>query len=380
MPEHECSNPLWPCAVTGAASCLSGIKDVGVVIHGSSGCFFYPSTIIKRHLHCTFLLEEDIIFGAAKRLKKTVEEVAPQYSLLAVIPTCTPALTGEDVREILSEYPVIVVDSPGFIGDCEEGYFLALNSLPCKVDNDREGVNVDGLDIVDPFSKGNAMEIERLLILSGIPPAARFCDDSLGSITRPAPVTISANPDLAGAPGEAAGTTLGLTNLKSTFKKLEKLFDEADAAPVEDEIQAAGDLLERTCEKYLRRYDPPGVTIFGGFSYSVFAAEMLQHYLDADIISIGSRNSIRPCRFRVEEARDMASAQRIIERDIPELIIGSSFERDLSKTSAFVPLTHPVRGTVRLAARPVVGIEGSLNFMENVLNACIDYRRHGGQG
>ena len=85
MPSNDCMNPLWPCAMTGAASCLSGVRGIGVIIHGSSGCFFYPATLLKTPLHCTNLIEEDIIFGAEKRLKRTVEELSSEYDLLAEI-------------------------------------------------------------------------------------------------------------------------------------------------------------------------------------------------------------------------------------------------------------------------------------------------------
>ena len=375
MHTHDCTNPLWPCALTGAASCLSGIEGIGVIIHGSSGCYFYPSTLLKTRLHCTFLLEEDIIFGAEKRLKKTIEELAPQYELLAVIPACAPALTGEDIREILSEYPVVVVDSPGFMGGCEEGFITAMSSIPSKVDEERPGVNIAGLDLIDPFCRGNLIEIERVLGLAKIPVSARFCSDSLESVSRPSGLTISANPDLSGSPGKPVGSALGLHDLRSTLEKIGHECDDAEIDPALDELRIAEETIDRACDKYLRRFEPPVTTIFGGFSYSAFAAELLHTYLDAEITCIGCRNMIRSSRFRVEEARDISAVVRILNRDEPELIIGSSFERSLKKRSAFVPLTHPLRGTVRLAARPIAGIEGALSFMESVLNACMDLRR-----
>jgi len=361
--------------MTGAASCLSGIRGIGVIIHGSSGCFFFPATLLKTPLHCTFLLEEDIIFGAEKRLKKTVDELSPHYDLLAVIPACAPALTGEDIMEILSEYPVIVVDSPGFMGGCEEGYIAAQRSLPSHVDEERPGVNIAGLDLIDPFCRGNLLEIERILSLAGIPVAARFCSDSLDSVSRPSALTISANPDLAGAPGRPVGTALGLKDLGSALKRLAAYCEDADVDPVLDEIRRAEETIDRACDKYLRRFEPPITAIFGGFSYSNFAAELLHDYLDAEITCIGCRNTIHSSRFKLEEARDMSAVVRILRRDEPELIIGSSFERSQDRRSAFVPVTYPFRGMVRLAARPIAGIEGSLSFMENVLNECMDLRR-----
>lgn len=54
----ECTNPLWPCAMTGAAACLAGFDGVTVVIHGSSGCYYYPATLLHAPLSGTFLLEQ----------------------------------------------------------------------------------------------------------------------------------------------------------------------------------------------------------------------------------------------------------------------------------------------------------------------------------
>ena len=57
----ECTNPLWPCAMTGAAACLAGFDGLTVVIHGSSGCYYYPTTLLHAPLHGTFILEHEII-------------------------------------------------------------------------------------------------------------------------------------------------------------------------------------------------------------------------------------------------------------------------------------------------------------------------------
>ena len=60
----ECETPLWPCAMTGAAACLAGFEGISVVIHGSSGCYYYPATLLHAPLHGTFILENEAIFGS----------------------------------------------------------------------------------------------------------------------------------------------------------------------------------------------------------------------------------------------------------------------------------------------------------------------------
>jgi len=85
----ECRNALWPCAMTGAVTCFAGIRGIGTIIHGPSGCYFFPATILHRELHCTFLIEEDIIFGAEERLLDLVRTLQDRYGVVAVVNTCT---------------------------------------------------------------------------------------------------------------------------------------------------------------------------------------------------------------------------------------------------------------------------------------------------
>jgi len=53
-------------------------------------------------------------------------------------------------------------------------------------------------------------------------------------------------------------------------------------------------------------------------------------------------------------------------------VIGSSFEKSLRGTAAFAGLTPPLKDRVRLFPEPIAGISGTLSFMEDVINACID--------
>ncbi len=59
---------------------------------------------------------------------------------------------------------------------------------------------------------------------------------------------------------------------------------------LKEEIEREEERIVRACDKFLRRFDPPHAVIFSGFSYAVFAAKTLRHYLDAEILFVGSRN------------------------------------------------------------------------------------------
>ena len=371
----ECDNPLWPCAMTGAAACLAGFDGMSVVIHGSSGCYYYPTTLLRAPLHGTFILENEVIFGSEDRIREVISGLSGTGNRIAVITTCVPAILGEDLQSLLAEHDVLLVDSPGFAGDAETGYTKALSLLAPQTDTATEGVNIDGVCLLDPFYKGNLQELRRLLGLASVPVATVFCRDSLQKTRTAATYTIGTNDDFKSGIGNYVGGTLGFGALRSTFETLGTIFGESDIDPVLRELSLQEEETVRICDKFLRRFDPPSVVIFAGVSYAEFAAETLKHYLDADILFIGTRNPGAISRFPAEPVTGLKEAQKIIGQYNPDLVIGSSFERSVSGNRTFFGMTPPLRGVVRLAPVPLAGINGTLFFMEQVLNSCMDHSR-----
>jgi len=368
----ECENPLWPCAMTGAAACLGGFDGITVVIHGSSGCYFYPATLLHVPLHGTFIMENEVIFGSEQRLHEVLDGLSVKGNKIAVIMTCVPAILGEDVRSMLKDYDVILVDSPGFSGDVETGYKKALSVLAPSVDPVIEGINIDGACLLDPFSCGNVREIVRLLGSASVPVGTVFCSDRLERVEHAAAYTMGTNMDFTSGVGTWLGGTLGFEEISATFKKIAMVYPEADISPVHEEIEREDERIVRACDKYLRRFNPPQAIIFSGFSYATFAARTLKHYLDAEILYVGSRNVPGISSYPGEHVQGFSRVTSLIRQFNPDLVIGSSFERSVEGRAAFVGLTPPLRGRVNLAPHPVAGITGTLSFIENVLNACMD--------
>lgn len=372
----ECTNPLWPCAMTGAAACLAGFEGITVVIHGSSGCYYYPATLLHAPLHGTFIIEDEVIFGSEKRLLEVIKEVSSPGTRVAVVTTCVPSIIGEDIRSMLASSDILLVDSPGFSGDFESGYCRALLSLEPKTDDRNAGINIDGVSLFDPFFRGNVRELTRLLTNASVPVATVFCADKLPAVSHASPFTIGTNSDLASGVGRTLGGTLGLCELRDTFEKTGDVVDTADVEPVLQEIAQQEEHVIQVCDKYLRRFDPPRAIIFGWASYAAFAASALRLYLDADISCVGTRTPLLPILpFPVERVDGLVRVRELIDHYKPDLVIGSSFEHSVNKKRAFVGLTPPLRGRVRLTSPAVAGIEGTLHFMEGVLNACMDQNR-----
>jgi nitrogenase molybdenum-iron protein alpha/beta subunit len=144
---------------------------------------------------------------------------------------------------------------------------------------------------------------------------------------------------------------------------------------VEREIEREEERIVRACDKYLRRFDPPQAVIFSGFSYAAFAAKTLEHYLDADILYIGARNEPGTSPFPSGHVTGFSQVTSLIRQFNPDLILGSSFERSVGNGRGFIGLTPPLRGMVKLAPHSVAGITGTLSFVENVLNVCMDRKK-----
>ena len=370
-----CENPLWPCAMTGAVACLSGFEDLAVVVHGSSGCYFYPASLVGVPIHGTFLVENEIIFGTESRLQEVIRELDGRYSRIAVVNTCVPAIMGEDIGALASDGQVLIVDSPGFLGDFEAGYRRALAMIAPEVDPDAAGVNIDGICRTDPFCRGNAIEARRLLNLAGASVATTFCLDRYDAVHRAAPFTVGTNPDLASGVGTACGSLLGFDAVGETFEALAAEVDGVDARPIAEEIAWADARITKACEKYLKRFDPPRVAIAAGGSYATFAADLLDRYLGADIACVAARNDSGAWSGAFTHTTDLSVVRDMIRNTEPDLILGSSYERAIDPRAAFVGLTSPLRGRVLLSSRALAGIEGALWLMGEVLNACINRNR-----
>jgi nitrogenase molybdenum-iron protein alpha/beta subunit len=257
----------------------------------------------------------------------------------------------------------------------ETGYKKGLLSLEPAVDMVTQGINIDGVCLLDPFSNGNAREIMRLLGNASVPVGTVFCSDELMNVAHAARYTLGTNRDFASGIGEFLGGTLGFEEIRETFNRVASVCPDSDISPVEKEMQREEERIVRACDKFLRRFDPPQTIIFSGYSYSTFAARTLKRYLDADILYIGTRNEPGLSSFPSCHVQGLSHVRSLIRHYDPSLVIGSSFERSVATNRAFVGLTPPLRGMVQLAPQPAAGITGILSFIENVLNACMDQKK-----
>jgi nitrogenase molybdenum-cofactor synthesis protein NifE len=134
-----CTKQLQPgaaaggCAFDGAKIALQPITDVAHLVHGPIAC--EGNSWDNRHAasswsklyrtgFTTDISELDVVYGAEKRLFKSIREIIEKYNPPAVFvyQTCVTALIGDDIEAVCKAAsvkfgkPVIPVNAPGFVG------------------------------------------------------------------------------------------------------------------------------------------------------------------------------------------------------------------------------------------------------------------------
>jgi hypothetical protein len=335
-----------------------------VVIHGSSGCYYYPKSLIKAPLYGSFIMQEEVVFGAGERLRSVVSEVSEHAEKVAVINTCVPALMGEDLASVLDGYSPYLIDSPGFLGGAEVGYRIASEVLLGEATVTTKGVNIGGICLLDPFHRGNLHESRRLLAMAGIPVGAVISSDRLDALSHFAQDTVYANPDYT-ASGYDGGTLLGFSAIKKTISSLS-----GDPSSVLAECDWAEELVIAACEKYLRRNDPPTAAIASQAGYAGLFADLLVQYLGSDTPLVLRRNETD-----LPAVTDYDQIADALHSDSYNLIIGSSYEAQMKPDAGFVGVTPPIRGRIVIGSRPLAGIEGAITAVEMILNALMDKKK-----
>lgn len=147
-----CTKQLTPgaaaggCAFDGAKIALQPIVDVAHLVHGPIACegnswdnrhSASSGSTIYRTGFTTDINELDVIYGAEKRLFKSIREICEKYDppAIFVYQTCVTALIGDDIEAVCKRAaekfnkPVIPVNAPGFAGPKNLGNKLGAEAL-----------------------------------------------------------------------------------------------------------------------------------------------------------------------------------------------------------------------------------------------------------
>lgn len=186
-------NPRGNCALGGVNAVLSAVNRVVPIYHTGPGCCMQttageagqaggrsPFYVASVSTPCTNMLEREVVFGGANRLRETIEGTLEIYEgdAFFVLTGCTSGIIGDDVKSVADEFrerglPVYPVDCPGFMGDSYRGYEIAfkafLDNLVQPLPRQSNIVNLFGImPYHDPFWEGNLEELTRILSRLGL--------------------------------------------------------------------------------------------------------------------------------------------------------------------------------------------------------------------
>lgn len=158
------SHAIFPgthCPLFGVALTASYIKNMALVVVGTSECTYYTKNFAyhrqhgKDKVYSLALDEKDVVFGAQVKVEKAIKEIIEieEPEAIMIVTTCVPELIGEDYSSIgfslqgEVDIPIFVVNTEHF--KCNShipGMSRALKSLSSvMVNNDfKDGVNILG--------------------------------------------------------------------------------------------------------------------------------------------------------------------------------------------------------------------------------------------
>ena len=160
------------CKLFGVVRAASAIHNSAIVIHGPLGCGYNLNYILGMRggappIFLSGMDQGDVVFGGEEKLRRVIERVsAGDYDLITVVDSCAPAVMGEDVRSVVSDYDdprLIYVPGGGFEGDHFDGYLETIRSLSKLVSVSDIGERY-GLNIIGEFRGGKDLKIVKEML------------------------------------------------------------------------------------------------------------------------------------------------------------------------------------------------------------------------
>ncbi len=186
-------NPRGGCLLAGLNSNLVAIEGVCPIFHSGPGCCMQTSAAEQglsgnkiagrmsgNSLVCTNMQEKDVVFGGVRKLASTVQGAIDvvDADIYFIVVGCSGGIIGDDVESVAEQFrkngqPVYAIESPGFLGDSNQGYEEVWNTFLNQIieqrDKQEKLVNLFGIiPYHDPFWSGNIEELARLLNRLGL--------------------------------------------------------------------------------------------------------------------------------------------------------------------------------------------------------------------
>ncbi|WP_238906898.1 nitrogenase component 1 [Clostridium sp. YIM B02506] len=385
-------------------------------------------------LPSTNVIERDIVFGGEDRLKEQIKSTLEivDGDLYVVVTGCMVEMIGDDVKRVTREFsddghPILVAETGGFRGNSFTGYDLILETLfrefvLKKEEKKEDVVNIFGVvPAQDAFYKGNLRELKTLLSKLGLKVNTIFGEGetledlkNIGDAKLNIVVSDFYGVDPAKVFEEVHGTPYIVTSIPIGARASEEfvslvaeslgLEDKLTEKVIKEEKGIYYDYLERIVDIVndvdLQRY---GIVV-GDANYGPAVTKFISDELGwipsltviTDILEDEQKEKLLE-RFEDYESglkptvvfdTDTSSVKRHLKKVWPQnngskyfdsfgpaVIIGSSFERDLSEEFGYplLNVSFPVTSRVSLS-RAYAGFRGGINLVEDLITLLVSGR------
>ena len=397
------------CAYDGARVVLMPITDAIHLVHGPIGCAGNSwdnrgarssGSQLYRRGFTTEMLENDVIFGGEKKLRRAIVELAARYAgeakAIFVYATCVTAMTGDDVEAVCKAVsaevpiPVIPVNTPGFIGDKNIGNRLAGEILLQHVIGTAEPEKVTDYDINligeyniagDLWGMQPLFERLGIRILSCVSGDSKFeelryahrarlnviiCSKSLTNLAR----KMKKQFGIPYLEESFYGMTDTAKGLRDIARELDHAVGGADATLMQDRVEALVAVEEARCRAsiapYRARLSGKRAVLFTGGVKTWSMVSALRE-LGVEILAAGTQNStledfhrmkaLMHADARIIEDTSTAGLLAVMREKMPDLIVAGGKTKFLAlKTrTPFLDINHG-------RTHPYAGYEGMVTF------------------
>lgn len=387
--------PAYSCKLFGAHQALSGIRNAVVLFHSVVGCqfgslsFHVPQEMTRINQTCTVISDSDVVFSGENSLSRALRHVEELYAPQAifVVTGCVSDIIQDDIHSVAADFSgraqVVTVEAAGYRGGISQGYEAGLVALagcmePCPKSL-HPRVNLLGLGADDPRLSADISAFRELL--DGQVELGAVLSHCTWGELRQAPaahlnLVLGRGLELAkcmenrfGIPYQVLDYPCGLTGAQALWDILSGAFG-LDFSPARDRfIQRTAQGLAPAYSYLQALYGIPAALVA-----SSARARGLAHFLTREL---GLELVCQAERESLEDVEDFFDQVRISEA---ALLFGSSFEAELADDME-LPLfrcDYPVFDRVCVTDRPLIGPEGTLHFVEDLLNEIMVCRRQKG--
>ncbi|MDR2808621.1 MAG: nitrogenase molybdenum-iron protein, alpha and beta chain [Spirochaetaceae bacterium] len=196
-------NPRGTCVLGGINNVLSALYKVCPIYHSGPGCCMQTSAgeagqaglrgpyyLSGVSTPCSNMLEREVIFGGADKLRDEIEGALEIIDAEAyfVLTGCTAGIIGDDLSSITREYsnrglPVYPITTPGFAGNSLLGYEVVFQTFLDEIVEEKLPRQPDVVNLLgiipyhDPHWTGTLEELTRIFRRLGLRVNTFFTED-----------------------------------------------------------------------------------------------------------------------------------------------------------------------------------------------------------